>query len=133
MFPGQCILSKEDLTVPLRIELKPYELIIVNGARIRNGERRTDFLIENNCNFLRESEMMRAEDVKTPYHALYLQLQSLHLGDAESISVDDITQFIKDKLVPGISNAERSSLTAVVGELNGGSTHKALKACKKLL
>ncbi len=119
--------------MPLRIDLKPYELIVVNGARIRNGDRRSDFLIENNCRFLRESEMLRSEDVKTPYHALYIQLQSIHLCEDAPVSIDEIIQFIKNKLVPGISDIERSYLTAIVDELDGGSTHKALKACKKLL
>ncbi len=39
----------------LRIELKPQERLIINGALIRNGDRRSTFVIENQCKFLRES------------------------------------------------------------------------------
>ena len=44
--------------MPLRLELKPYERLIINGALLRNGDRRSTFLIETQCKFLRESEII---------------------------------------------------------------------------
>lgn len=67
--------------MPLRIELKPLELLIINGALIRNGPRRTAFLIENQCRFLRESEIILESDADTPAKQLCVTLQVLYLTD----------------------------------------------------
>lgn len=45
--------------MPLRLDLKPYEGFLINGALIRNGSRRADILIETACRFLRESEVIK--------------------------------------------------------------------------
>ena len=51
--------------MPLRIELKPNERLIINGALIRNGDRRSVFMIENQCKFLRESEIIFEAEADT--------------------------------------------------------------------
>ena len=46
--------------MPLKIELKPNERLIIGNAAIRNGERRASFVLETNTRFLRESDFETA-------------------------------------------------------------------------
>ncbi len=58
--------------MPLRLELKPLERLIINGALIRNGDRRSTFLIETQCKFLRESEIITESEADTACKQIHL-------------------------------------------------------------
>ncbi|NEU15103.1 flagellar protein FlbT, partial [Methylobacterium sp. BTF04] len=87
----------------LRIELKPSERLIINGALIRNLDRRSAFLVETQCKFLRESEIIRECDADTPCKQLCVTLQVIYLADdpaeAENLFVLQSTAILKD--LPG--------------------------------
>jgi flagellar protein FlbT len=67
--------------MPLKIELKPFERLIIGGAAIRNGDRRASFIIETNTKFLRESDIILEQDADTPAKRLYVALEFLYLSD----------------------------------------------------
>ncbi len=67
--------------MPLRIHLKPFERLIINGASLRNGERSTNLLIENTCKFLRESEIIPRSGADTACKRLCVTLQLIYLAD----------------------------------------------------
>ena len=83
----------------LRIELKPSERLIINGALIRNGDRRSVFLVETQCKFLRESEIIRESDADTPCKTLCVTLQVVYLSDdpaeAENLLVLQSTEILR--------------------------------------
>ena len=70
--------------MPLKIELKPYERLIIGGASIRNGDRRASFVIETNTKFLRESDIIVEQDADTPCKRLYVALEFVYLSDDPS-------------------------------------------------
>ena len=47
--------------MPLKLSLKPGETFVVNGAVVRNGERRGILLLENRARVLREKDIMQPE------------------------------------------------------------------------
>ncbi len=83
----------------LRLDLKPYEGFLINGALIRNGSRRTDFLIETECKFLRESEVIKESEANTPAKVLCVTLQMLYLADdpaeAEDLFARQATEILR--------------------------------------
>lgn len=67
--------------MPLRITLKPSERLIINGAAIRNGDRSSSFIVETQCRFLRESEIVLESEADTPCKKLCVTIQVIHLSD----------------------------------------------------
>src|SRR3990167_3367404 len=63
----------------LKLTLKPGEKIAINGAVIVNGDRRTEFLVENRASILRETDIMRAEEATTPARRVYLPVMMMAL------------------------------------------------------
>ncbi len=59
----------------LRLTLKPYERVIVNGCILRNGARRQVLDVENRADILRGDDMLTAETAQTPVRRIAYQLQ----------------------------------------------------------
>jgi flagellar protein FlbT len=68
----------------LKIRLKPFERLIINGAAIRNGDRAASLLIETECRFLRESELIKEDEVDTPCKQIQFLLQVLYLSEEKA-------------------------------------------------
>lgn len=115
----------------LRIELKPYERLIINGAAIRNGDRRSDFLVENHCKFLRESEIIYEGEVDSPCKQLWLTLQVIHLSD-ESQQTENLF-FAQASELLGVMPSAAPYLAEIERALSEKQTYKAIKAIKKLI
>lgn len=76
--------------MPLRIIIKPQERLIINGAVLRNGgSHNISLLVETQCQFLRESELINESDADTPCKKLCLTLQVLHLSE-DSAEVENL-------------------------------------------
>ena len=45
--------------MPLKLSLKPNEKIVLNGAVVQNGDRRTTLLLQNKASVLREKDIMQ--------------------------------------------------------------------------
>ncbi|MCJ2042871.1 flagellar biosynthesis repressor FlbT [Methylobacterium sp. E-041] len=115
----------------LRIELKPAERLIINGALIRNGDRRSVFLVETQCKFLRESEIIREADADTPCKKLCVTLQVIYLADdpaeAENLFVMQSTEILKT--IPGAA----PYLVAIHDAVAAKQYHLAIKTGRKLI
>lgn len=71
--------------MPLKIELKPHESIIIGESIITNDGERTRFYIEGNVPILREKFILREAEANTPSKRIYLVVQQMYLskGSAE--------------------------------------------------
>lgn len=114
----------------LRITLKPYERLIINGASIRNGNRNSDFLIESQCKFLRESEILHESEADTPCKKLWVTLQVMYLTDhraeVEDLFYKQATEIMS--MMPEAAPFMAQIQSAIVEE----HFHRAIKACKQL-
>lgn len=115
----------------LRIELKPSERLIINGALIRNLDRRSAFLVETQCKFLRESEILRECDADTPCKQLCVTLQVIYLADdpaeAENLFVMQSTAILQT--LPGAA----PYLLEIHDEIAAKNYHRAIKSGKRLI
>ena len=71
--------------MPLKIELKPHESIIIGESIITNDGERTSFYIEGNVPILREKFILREAEANTPSKRIYFVVQQMYLskGSAE--------------------------------------------------
>ena len=67
--------------MPLRIELAPNERVIIGGVSLRNGSRRSEFVVETQTTILRERDIITQRDADTPAKRLYLTLETAYLSD----------------------------------------------------
>jgi flagellar protein FlbT len=118
-------------TMPLRVELKPFERIIVGESVIINSGSRTSFLIDGDTPILRERDTVSAETANTPAKRLYHCVQMMYLKN-------DIPHYMTSYLGL-VSELEQScpdegELIAVVNHhVSAGALYKALKEIRKLM
>jgi flagellar protein FlbT len=117
--------------MPLKVELKPNERIIVGNAVIRNGDVRTRFFIEGEAPILREKDILTAETATSPARKIYLAVQLMYLQGDLSNHHKIYFPLVQDFL------AAAPSALPFVAEVNNcilsGDLYKALKVAKKLI
>jgi len=117
--------------MPLRVELKPFERIIIGETVIINSGTRTSFLIDGEAPILREKDTVTAETANTPVKRLYFCVQMMYLKNDIPRYRASYLGFIKDlrEAIPG----SRDLIDAVSNHISAGSLYKALKEIRKLM
>jgi len=127
--------SRNTTTMPLRVELKPFERIIIGESVIINSGVRTSFLIDGDTPILRERDTVSAETADTPAKRLYHCVQTMYLKNdvpRYQASYLGILQELQDSLqdsCPGSSDL----IAAVSRHVSDGALYKALKEIRKLM
>ncbi|MEM7618985.1 MAG: flagellar biosynthesis repressor FlbT [Pseudomonadota bacterium] len=116
----------------LKIELKPKERIIIGSSVITNdGQSRTKLKIEGDAAILREPDILRSEDAKTPCEKIYLVVQMMYLSPDPAEFHDHFFELIKDVVVAAPSTT--SYIERLSNQILTGSYYKALKETKALI
>ena len=117
--------------MPLRVELKPFERIVIGETVIINSGTRTSFLIDGEAPILREKDTVTAETANTPVKRLYFCVQMMYLKNDVPKYRPAYLGFIKDlrDAVPG----SRDLIDAVNAHISGGALYKALKEIRKVM
>ncbi len=95
--------------MPLKIELKPHESIIIGESLITNDGERTRFYIEGNVPILREKFILREKDANTPSKRVYFIVQQMYISREKAELQKIYLEFVKDlqeaapSLIPYIS------------------------------
>ncbi len=117
--------------MPLRVELKPNERVIIGTAVIRNGDQRARFFIEGDAPILREKDILTPESADTPAKRIYLAVQLMYLKGELSDHHEVYFPLVKDFL------AAVPRATPIIADVNNllltGEFYKALKEVKKLI
>ncbi len=61
----------------LRIRLKPFEKLIINGCVVENGDRRNTLTVSSFGQILKSRDIMQPEQARAPVQKLYLEVQAL--------------------------------------------------------
>ena len=117
--------------MPLRVELKPFERIVIGESVIINSDTRTCFLIDGESPILRERDTVTAETANTPAKRLYLCVQTMYLKN-------DVTRYRETYLglIKELRNAfpgARDLIDGVEQHVATGALYKALKEIRKLI
>lgn len=119
----------------LVLKLGPKERVLINGAVIENGDRRSRLsIVTPNANILRLRDAIHPEEVNTPVRRVCYIAQLVLSGDAEKEDaklqllrgIEQLSQVLTD-------HDSRILLTAASDEVLDGQYYQALKALRGLL
>jgi flagellar protein FlbT len=117
--------------MPLRVELKPFERIVIGESVIINSGNRTSFLIDGEVPILRDKDTVTAETANTPAKRLYHCVQVMYLKNDVAryrasylASVDELRRAVPES---------DDMIDAVDRHISEGALYKALKAIRKLI
>ncbi len=82
--------------MPLKIELKPHESIIIGDALITNDNDRIRFYIDGNVPILREKFILREKDANTPAKRVYFIVQQMYLSKGSKQLQELFIEYIRD-------------------------------------
>jgi flagellar biosynthesis repressor protein FlbT len=117
--------------MPLRVELKPFERIVIGESVIINSASRTCFLIDGETPILREKDTITAETADTTARRLYLCVQTMYLkNDPEPYRTTCLG--LLEELAQGMPE-DRDLIAAIAQQVSGGLLYKALKDIRKLI
>lgn len=119
--------------MPLSINLKPGEKLIVNGVVIQNAHHQaTKLLVHNEAALLREKDIMAEEAANTPARRIYFTVQCQYLFPEKSaFYLPLIHRFLRE-----FSEAAPSTIALVQKmeqEVAGKQFYPALKTAKALI
>ncbi len=118
--------------MPLTINLKPHEKLILNGVVIENSGPMAKILIHTTAALLREKDVLPEEQATTPARRIYFAIQCRYLfaGKADRLPVSI------DRLLADYAAArpeERPVLDEIRRLLAQEQYYRALKIAKQLI
>lgn len=118
--------------MPLLIDLKPGEKVIVNGAVVENAGHSTKLRVLNDSNILREKDIIADGDNITPAGRVYFFVQNAYIfpgSRAKYLGMFErcLNDYISSCLSAAPLGEELRSAVA------GSEYYKALKLARKLL
>ncbi len=119
----------------LVLKLAPHERVLINGAVIENGDKRSRLAIMTpNANILRMRDAIHPEEVNTPVRRVCYIAQLVLSGDAKPGEAK--TQMLRgvEQLSQALTDHDsRSQLAAATEALLDDQFYQALKALRTLL
>lgn len=119
----------------LILKLAPHERVLINGAVIENGDRRSRFsIVSPNANILRLRDAIHPGEARTPVRRVCYVAQLVLSGDADPDEVrpqllrgiEQLSQVLTDR--DSRSLLERATSAALAGEY-----YPVLRALRSLL
>ena len=119
--------------MPLKINLKKGQKIILNGAVIENTNPRSiNFTLMNEASILRDSDILTADEACTPASRVYFNVQGMYLfPEKREEYFRNVNQLVED-----YDNAAASGKPityAIRDALNEGELYSALRQARKLI
>lgn len=118
--------------MPLLIDLKPGEKVIINGAVIENAGANTKLRLHNESNILRQKEILVAEDVSTPAARVYFCLQNAYIFPEKRDYYMGLFATCLSQYVEACPSAMPIAQD-IHDELAQGHYYRALKTSRRLL
>lgn len=115
----------------LKLTIKPYETIYINGAEICNSGTNISLVIKNHCRILRESEMIKEEDIRSPCSRLAFILQNVVLKENPFEELNELSQ-LAVQIMQSMPSAAPYILE-IQHALSENRTHVAYKKGKALM
>lgn len=118
--------------MPLKLSLKPGETFVVNGAVVRNGDRRGVLLLETQARVLREKDILKPAEASTPAGRAYFAVMQMYLlgevdGPLYTQTADALAGLLAE-LPDAHDDVLQISADVVAGDL-----YRALSRCRKLM
>jgi flagellar biosynthesis repressor protein FlbT len=121
--------------MPLKIQLKPKERVIINGAVIEgDAESRTEIVVLNNASVMRSKHILQQDQANTPCKRLYFTLQMMYIDEEHRASFEpSFDQYYKDLDDTMTLAPIKESLAIIKDSVKNGKFYDALKVCRELI
>ena len=116
----------------LKIRLKPLEKMLIGNAVITNGDRTTEFFIENKVPILREKELMKEDAASTPGRRIYFLVQLMYV-DEENFETyhNQFWEIVRQVILAAPSTTP--IITDICHEIMNRRYYQALKEARHLV
>lgn len=122
---------EQETMVPLRVELKPFERIVIGETVLVNSGTRTSFLIDGEAPILREKDTITPETANTPAKRLYLCVQTMYLKNDVPRYRAAYQGYLRE--LRNSNRGDRLVIDAAENHVSAGALYKALKEIRKLV
>lgn len=121
--------------MPLKIQLKPRERIIINGAVIEgNPDGRTEIIVLNNASVMRQKHIMQEEEANTPSKRLYFALQMLYIDPENNEQYHKLYEGFRGDLERVVSlPVLKDALNLIKAAVEQGRYYDAMKICRDFM
>ena len=119
------------INVPLKIELKPGERLILGGCVVTNDGRRTRLAIEGAMPVLREKDIMTARQANSPAKRLYLAVQRMYTSKRTPENYADYRALIRG--IAASVPCAKALIDSINNRILTGELYEALKETRKLI
>src|SRR5262245_16660940 len=117
----------------LKIDLKPGEKFIVNGAVLTAGKRRVSLVLENKAVLLRSKDIMQEAEADTPAKRIYFAIMLMYIGNGEPAYGERFAHFLNDYLEITTLREVRAVLLELKDDVENGRFYQAMRNCKELI
>jgi flagellar protein FlbT len=116
----------------LKIRLKPHEKVLIGHAVLRNGDKTTEFYLENKVPILREKDILREENAVTPGQRIYVLIQLMYIDGENLVNYHHAYwELVKD--IVAAAPSSNSHLEEISTLILDQDYYHALKAARKLI
>lgn len=120
--------------MPLKVNIKPGEKFVVNGAVMVAGNKGASLILQNEATILLGKDIMQEEDANTPARRIYFSILLMYLDDVDRRKYyPSFMKLIEDFMEATTFNEVRKTLLHIVQDVNGEKYYRALKTCKALI
>tara|TARA_R110002096_G_scaffold274610_4_gene468384 strand:- start:317 stop:718 length:402 start_codon:yes stop_codon:yes gene_type:complete len=118
----------------LKLSLKPDEKLVINGAVIANGDRRSTLIVHNKASILREKDIMQEGDVSSPAKRIYFPIMLMYMdGGADNKYYDEFVLRMTEFMGAISTPAAVENCVKISRDVMDKNYYKALMNCKKLI
>ncbi len=117
----------------LRLTLKPNERILINGCVILNSDRRQVISIENQADIVREADLLKEDEARSPVKEVYFFIQSALLDPTIRQKIVPIVQKRLGRLVPVFHDEMAEHIFQAAGHVSTADFYRAMRALRPLM
>jgi flagellar protein FlbT len=118
--------------MPLAINLKSKERLIVNGVVLENSGTAAKLLIHNNAAVLRERDIITEADANTPARRIYFAIQCRYLFPGKDAAASPLLYQLLQELETSAPSTARLT-REIRANLEQGALYHALRSAKQLI
>ena len=117
----------------LRLTLKPNERILINGCVVRNADRRQMIVIENQADIVRETDLLKEDEERTPVKEVYFFIQTALLEPSTRKKLVSIIQRKLGALAPVFHDEMAGHIFEAAAHVSSADFYKAMRTLRPLI
>jgi flagellar biosynthesis repressor protein FlbT len=126
--------SRKVSGMPLKLSLKPGETFVVNGAVVRNGDRRGVLLLETQARVLREKDILAPQEARTPAERAYVAIMQMYLlGESGGAAYTQVADTLGGLMADARHDEARAHVVEISADVAAGDLYRALTRCRKIV